>query len=187
MADLKVLAPFILSFEGGYSNHKNDRGGATNKGVTLATWKVCGYDKDGDGDIDENDVKLITEKDAVDLVMRPHFWDKCGGDFIHDQSVANALVDWAWNSGKAVPVKAVQAMLGLVADGVVGPKTIAAINKYPRQEKLFDAIQQSRIQFIERIIEKNPSQEVFRKGWMRRINSIRYQSLILNNGTVYAV
>ena len=47
MADIKILSPFILSFEGGFVNHPNDKGGATNKGVTIATWKKQGYDKDG--------------------------------------------------------------------------------------------------------------------------------------------
>ena len=56
MADVMKLAPFILSFEGGFVNDPDDRGGATNKGVTIATWRKVGYDKDGDGDIDFNDL-----------------------------------------------------------------------------------------------------------------------------------
>ena len=43
MAKLDPLAKFILSFEGGYVNSKIDRGGATNMGVTIATWKVQGH------------------------------------------------------------------------------------------------------------------------------------------------
>lgn len=38
MADIKVLVPFILSWEGGFVNDPDDKGGATNKGVTIATW-----------------------------------------------------------------------------------------------------------------------------------------------------
>ena len=38
MANYKVLVPFILKFEGGFVNDPHDRGGATNKGVTLATF-----------------------------------------------------------------------------------------------------------------------------------------------------
>lgn len=50
MANLDVLAPFIFSFEGVYGNDPIDRGGATKYGVTIATWKRLGYDKDRDGD-----------------------------------------------------------------------------------------------------------------------------------------
>ena len=37
MANHKILAPFILSHEGGFSNNPKDPGGATMRGVTLAT------------------------------------------------------------------------------------------------------------------------------------------------------
>ena len=39
MANYKQIIPFILSWEGGFCNRKNDRGGATNKGVTINTWR----------------------------------------------------------------------------------------------------------------------------------------------------
>lgn len=50
MAKIDILAPFILSFEGGYVNDPHDKGGATNKGVTIAVWRKYGYDKNGDGE-----------------------------------------------------------------------------------------------------------------------------------------
>ena len=49
MANVNQLAPFILKWEGGFVNDPADLGGATNMGVTIGTWKSCGYDKDGDG------------------------------------------------------------------------------------------------------------------------------------------
>lgn len=55
MADVRKLLPFILKWEGEFVNDPLDKGGATNKGVTIATWRNVGYDKDGDGDIDVDD------------------------------------------------------------------------------------------------------------------------------------
>lgn len=178
MAKVEILAPFILSWEGGFSNHPNDKGGATNKGVTIATWKAQGYDKDGDGDIDVADLKLITDEDAVKVVMKPHYWDRWKADQIKSQSVANLLVDWVWGSGK-YGITEVQKLLGVKVDGIVGAKTLAALNaREPRQ--LFADIKKARVSFIERLVKRNPSQAVFKKGWLRRLNGINYGSLTLN-------
>lgn len=179
MADISILAPFILSWEGGFGNHPNDKGGATNKGVTIATWRQVGYDKDGDGDIDVDDLRLITEADAVNRVMKPHFWDRWKADSIKSQSIANIVVDWVWASGKH-GITRVQRLLGVVADGIVGEKTLAALNaRNPRE--LFEVIKHDREAFIEGIIRNNPSQAVFRKGWLKRLNCIKYGSLALNS------
>ena len=64
MANVDILLSFILKWEDGFVNDPADSGGATNKGVTIATWKRCGYDKDGDGDIDGADLKLITNNEV---------------------------------------------------------------------------------------------------------------------------
>lgn len=179
MANINILAPFILSFEGGYVNDPADPGGATNRGVTIATWKAVGYDKDGDGDIDVDDLKKITAEDAVNRVMKPHYWDRWRADEIKSQSVANIVVDWVWASGK-YGITEVQKILGVTVDGVVGPKTLAALNgQEPRA--LFDRIKRARIRFIDDIIAKRPSSAKFRNGWLRRLDYIRFGSLVHNS------
>lgn len=178
MAKLEILAPFILGFEGKFANHPKDPGGATNRGVTIGTWRQVGYDKDGDGDIDVDDLKLLTEADAVNRVMRPHFWNRYQADRIKSQSVANILVDWLWASGKPAITK-VQALLGVTVDGVVGEKTLAAINaQEPRA--FFAKIHDLRVKFIEGVIANRPDSAVFRNGWMRRLDYIRFGALVHN-------
>lgn len=154
MANIDILSPFILSWEGGFVNDPHDRGGATNRGVTLATWRQVGYDKDGDGDIDVDDLKLITASDAVDRVMKPHYWDRWKADRIKSQSVANIVVDWVWASGRHGIIN-VQQLLGVKVDGIVGEKTLAAINAQdPRQ--LFDRIKAAASPSIENLVAKTP-------------------------------
>lgn len=182
MANIDILAPFILSFEGGFVNDPLDSGGATNKGVTISTWRKVGYDKDGDGDIDVADLKLITDREAVNAVLRPHYWNRWKADQIANQSLANTLVDWVWGSG-INGIKIPQRMLGVTMDGIVGQKTLAALNsRDPRQ--FFDELYDEREKFFKRICTAKPSQKRFLNGWMRRLNSIGYGSLKLNNGNI---
>lgn len=172
MANVKLLLPFILSWEGGFVNDPLDKGGATNKGVTIATWKRCGYDKDGDGDIDVNDLKLLTETDVLYRVLKPYYWDRWQADRIISQPVANILVDWVWGSG-ANGIKIPQRVLGLKQDGIVGPVTLAAVNN-AEPRVLFDNIKAEREAFLHRIVKRDPTQKRFLKGWLNRLNAIKY-------------
>lgn len=179
MAKLDPLAKFILSFEGGYVNSKVDRGGATNMGVTIATWRAQGYDKNGDGVIDVKDLKLLSVADAVNI-MRKNYWNRWKADQINDQSIANTLVDWTWASGRngiVIP----QQMLGVTADGIVGPQTINALNRQPAKA-FFEKLQKRRKQYIDNVIKAHPEQKAHKNGWYRRINSIHYGYLTDNKG-----
>lgn len=173
MADIYQLAPFILKWEGGFVNDPVDKGGATNMGVTIGTWRSVGYDKDGDGDIDVDDLHLLTREDVIERVLRPHYWNRWRADEIHNQSVANILVDWVWASGTH-GIKRPQRILGVTADGIVGPKTLAAVNSMDPMELHF-RIKNDRIRFIDEICKGNPSQERFRRGWLNRINELTFK------------
>lgn len=177
MAKIDILWPFILSWEGGFANIPGDRGGATKYGVTISTWKAQGYDKDGDGDIDVDDLKLITPEDAKRM-CRLNFWNRWKADEIKDQSLANMLVDWVWASGK-YGITIPQQLLGVKADGIVGPKTLAALNKQDARS-FFYKLWQRRKKYINAICVNNPSQNKFLNGWLNRLQGIQYGSLVVN-------
>lgn len=172
MANIDRLAPIIFRWEGGFANDPNDRGGATNMGVTVATWRQVGYDKDGDGDIDADDVRLLTRADAT-RVLRI-YWDRWRADSIRNQSVANILVDWVWGSGRwgiVIP----QRILGVAQDGIVGVNTITALNAADQRD-FFNKVFAARKKFFDDIVAKNPSQRKFHNGWMNRLNSFKFEA-----------
>ena len=166
---VEKLAPFVLEHEGGFVNDPLDRGGATNKGVTIAVWKAQGYDKDGDGDIDVADLKLITEADAI-MIMKKNYWDRWKADQIKNQAIANTVVDWVWSSG-VWGIKIPQRILGVKDDGVVGAKTIEALNNQD-PKKFLEKLYLARFNFLDGIVASNPSQKRFIKGWKNRMNDL---------------
>jgi lysozyme family protein len=174
MAKFENFAGKLLRLEGGYVNHPLDKGGPTKYGVILTVWQEHGDDKDGDGDIDAEDIKKLTEDDAR-YIAKKFFWDYFLADLILNQSVAEFIVDWGYNSGRKTVAKIVQRLVNVADDGIVGPKTLAAINALD-QQKLFDTLQIERKVFLNNIIKRRPDQIVFYNGWMNRVNSFKFKA-----------
>lgn len=178
MARVDILWPFVKSWEGGFANHPHDKGGATNMGITIATWRKQGYDKNGDGDIDVDDLMFITEDDVY-RIFKLDYWNRWQAARIRNQNIANILVDWLWSSG-TYGIKIPQRLLGVEMDGVVGPETLAALNSQ-EPEAFFTRLKQERADYLNRICITTPTNKTFLKGWLRRLDAIRYGSLVLNS------
>lgn len=173
MASFAKYTNLLFLLEGGFSHDVADRGGPTNMGVTLNTWRWVGYDKDGDGDVDPEDLLRLTRND-VQKVVRHFYWNRWRADEIESQALAEMVVDWLWCSGKwgiLIPQK----MLGVKADGYVGPVTLHAINQ--ADPALFhQQLYERRLEFIQQIVHNDPSQALFLKGWVGRL-----EQLIINS------
>ena len=188
MASIDKLIPFILKWEGGFVNDPTDRGGATNKGVTIATYEAY-CRKKGLPRPTVEQLKNIPDAHWRDII-KTMFWDKWHADDIHSQKVANILVDWVWLSG-VHGIKKPQALLGVKADGIVGNKTLSAVN-CADPEELFAALYKERVKFINAIVARSVAayekkigrpatekellkhtQKRFAKGWLNRLAEIK--------------
>lgn len=165
MADYKKLKPKVLKHEGLWLGAE-DGAVCTMKGVTLATYrryfgkaKTC------------KDLRAISNS-QWDSIFINGYWNKWLATQINNQSIANLLVDWYWTSG-VYGIKYPQQVLGVTADGVVGPKTIAAINNYPNQKELFEKLWNRRKKHFESI--GKGSKAKFLKGWLNRLNDFKYE------------
>jgi lysozyme family protein len=146
-----------LRHEGGFANHPQDPGGATNKGVTLANFRKYVKPK---GTVE--DLKNITDE-QLETFYRKHFWNTIMGDQL-PSGIDFMVYDFAIHSGPSRAVKHLQTALGVTADGVVGPKTLAAANAANRKEVILK-ISASRQKFLEGLAIF----KTFGKGWTRRV------------------
>lgn len=168
MADYKKLVPKILKWEGGFANIPGDSGRETNKGVTIATFRMY-FGKERTVE----DLKNITDAQWF-YIFKRGFWDKCLGDRIASQSVAEMLIDWCWMSGVSTPVKTLQRILGVKVDGQFGSKTLAAVNAYD-PFSLFCELKQRREDFYYRIVARDPIKKKFLKGWLNRLAYYKFE------------
>ena len=177
MADVSILSPIILKWEGLYSNNPTDKGNYDNKGnligscrgITPATY----FTAFGVWPTVEQMKNLTIEQ--FTYVLKKLYWNLWQADKIENQSIANILVDFCWGSG-GVAIKYIQQMLVLAADGIVGNHTLEAINTYDTQEDLFNKIKDFRLNYLEKIVENNSSQSIFLKGWQNRVNSFTFEN-----------
>lgn len=165
MASWFNYIPTLLKWEGGFSNNPADKGGATNRGVTLSTFrKWYGADKT------VADLKAITDCQWC-RIMRS-YWDGVKADQITNQSIAELVADWHVNAGTNA-IKRVQKMFGIKADGIVGPITLTYLNS-PNSEAIFYRLRSAREDYYVEIAKNNPSQQQFLRGWLNRTRSFTY-------------
>jgi lysozyme family protein len=165
----------VLKHEGGFSNNPEDPGGATNYGISLRFLKEMGIDFNHDGFIDINDVKEIYFTDAIDIYKK-YWWDKYHYEAINSLAVASKIFDMAVNMGPSQAHKIAQESCNhcgyqLVTDGILGPKTIAALNElclHGREEDLMIELVDNQKWFYQYLVEENTKLKPFLNGWISR-------------------
>lgn len=169
MAKFDIAIPKVLAWEGRYINHPNDPGGETMRGITD---KLDGridhmVDVDGDGYPDV-DIKNLTVDQAKEIYKR-EFWDKMMGDWIESQAMADIVFDGyvnCWKNG----IRLLQDILNVDIDGHLGPRTLQVLNLC-EETAVHRKYKQARIDYYNNLADRKPELEVFRKGWLNRINS----------------
>jgi lysozyme family protein len=147
----------VLKHEGGWADHPRDPGGATMKGVTLATYS------DWLGRQATKDELRAISDEHLRTIYRARFWDAVRGDEL-PSGVDYVVFDMAVNSGPGRAARMLQAAVGVTPDGAIGPKTLAAVQAQD-PAALIAAFQRNRQHFLEAL----PTFDAFGKGWTRRV------------------
>lgn len=191
MAQIEKIIPHILLWECGITIEKgetlenayerarskgivklkNDTGGATMCGVTIRTFREWRRNH-GRPIPTVNDLKALPYQEWLSI-LKSVFWDPCRGDQIANQTIANMLVDWRWVNGTQA-IRDAQTVFSLVADGIVGPKTLGALNT-PPAITVFNRLKAAREKAYRKIVERNPAKKGFLVGWINRTNGITFK------------
>lgn len=179
----------IVKVEGGWVDDAADRGGATNYGISLRFAKAVGEvdaNRDGFADLDLNfdtvidgvDIRRLTPQIAEALYLQ-HFW--IGPGFWQlPRPIDAAVFDQAVNGGTTSAVKLLQLAVNRAAplqtpdvevDGVLGPATRKATAER-NPERLLTEYRSAAAQRYQIIVQKDPSQRRFLKGWLRRASEL---------------
>lgn len=167
-----------LQFEGGWSNNPNDPGGATMKGITQRT-----YNNYLGRQASQDELRNISDADVA-AIYRKLYWNECLGDELAD-GLDFAVFDAAVNTGPREASRLLQRVVGVPADGVLGPKSLDAINDYVAEQglpKLIDAYTDARQSFYRLL----PTYVNFGEGWRKRADEVAKvaRDLSQNNSVV---
>lgn len=165
---LNYYINFVNQHEGqSITNTKGDKGGLTNNGITLNTWKTLGWDKNNDGTINEQDLRLITPKDH-EYILKTGFWNKSRADSINNPKVAAYVTDYVWGSGD-LAYKLMHQAFNLNPKLEMSEELLNELNNNPDS---LDILHNSRTNFYKQIVRRDPSQRKFLKGWLNRANDL---------------
>lgn len=160
-ASLKV----VLIHEGGFVNHPRDPGGATNLGVTKATWEAWKGKK-----VSIDDMKKLTQKDVTPLYKK-NYWDKVKGDQL-PSGLDLVVFDFGVNAGPSRAVRYLQLVVGTKDDGIIGPNTLKAVDVYIKRTSVKQAVLDYS-SMREKYYKSLKTFSTFGRGWLRRVEEVK--------------
>jgi len=166
---LGAALKFVLRWEGGFVDHPADPGGRTNKGVTQKVYDAWRARQGQPA----QDVKQISDAE-VHAIYASDYWLPPRCDMLVTP-LDLVQFDTAVNMGVGRAVRFLQACAGCSVDGDFGPGTEKAVAGCDQGSLVADYCNR-REAFYRGIVERKPSQAVFLKGWMNRLNSLRKEA-----------
>lgn len=157
----------LIGHEGGYTIDKRDpgnwTGGVVGKGGLNGT--KFGIAANTYPNLDIKNLTLTQAKE----IYRKDWWDKLGGHGLHS-AITFQLWDFSINAGKKRAIIELQQVAGVTADGVIGPKTIEAVNALDLNDVLL-SLTAERLKFYTSL----KTWPTWGKGWVNRVaDNLKY-------------
>ena len=154
----------MLKSEGGFVNHPKDPGGMTNLGVTKRVWEEwVGRESN------EKEMRSLTPA-MVEPLYKRKYWDVCRCDDL-PEGLDYLVFDFAVNAGPGRSIKTLQSAVGTTPDGIIGPKTLAAVRAIDPHE-LIEKFSVAKTEFYESL----PTFATFGRGWLNRVADVKVKA-----------
>lgn len=153
-----IVLDWIGLSEGGFVDHPRDPGGATDRGITQATFDAWNRQHGRPA----RPVRGISRAEALDI-LGAQYLDTVRFDDL-PSGVDYAVADYAVNSGPGRAARVLQRVLGVTVDGVVGAQTLAALTQRDPID-VISAICVERMRFLRRL----RTFDAFGRGWTARV------------------
>lgn len=114
------------------------------------------------------DTKL---QSLVKKFYKEQFWDKMKLDEVTSSKIATEMFLFGVNVGIKQAVKTAQRVVKVKADGIVGRKTLTALNNYDEDifSEKFDELE---INFYENLVITKPHLKRYLNGWINRAKRV---------------
>ncbi|ELN2579087.1 hypothetical protein RY966_004905, partial [Enterobacter kobei] len=169
------ISSVILQHEGGYVNDPYDRGGETNMGITIATWRAYAPIDLGI-EATSSTLRNMT-KEQAEVIYYNHYWEPKGFCKIENTKIALMVYDWTITSGRAVTQ--IRKMLHneynthLTVSNTMDDDMIHCMNAVEDQGQLLSRIAEIRKDYYRSLTITNgePNTQIrFLNGWINRVN-----------------
>jgi len=152
----------LIALEGGFVNHKYDRGGKTKYGISQRQYP-------------DIDIENLTKEKAMKITKRD-YWNKLSCDEFDNEELKLEMLDFGFVAGTSRCARYLQQALNLmgydcIVDSIIGPNTVNQANRACRKyaKALLAAIRGFEFEHFKRLALKDESQKAFIKGWLARI------------------
>lgn len=162
MSEDEIINDLIRREGGTFTDHPNDRGGATRWGITLQTLR-----EERGPAMRAQDVAKLTETDARDIYRRRYI-RRPGFDLVKDDRLRALLIDYGVNSGPKRAVVALQRAIGADPDGRFGADTMRRLEGKDGARTYAEVLRQ-RLRLYVDIVLADHLQLVFLRGWCNRL------------------
>lgn len=172
MANFDEAFEETMKAEGGYGNDPQDPGGDTYKGIARKMnpkwqgWVTIDLKKK-QSNFPRSLDSFVELQDLVKDFYRTNYWHRVAGDDITNQDIAESIFDFAVNAGVGTSSKLAQITVGLKADGVISPDTVAKINQDNPRAFLAVFALHKMSRYVS-ICDNRPESKKYFFGWIKR-------------------